>query len=60
MKISKSFVPHPARNTSWSDQLFLFTIGLASILEGLVIVLSLGFLNIEFRAWVLFDLFGDR
>jgi hypothetical protein len=35
-------------------------IGLAAIYEGLVSVLSLGYLNTDIRGWVLFDLFGDK
>lgn len=52
-------LPHVARNGSAKERWRLFVVGLASIYEGLVIALSLGYFTVDTRAWVLFDLFED-
>jgi hypothetical protein len=60
MKRSKQILPHVARYDSTKERWQLVVIGLAAIYEGLVSVLSLGYLNTDIRGWVLFDLFGDK
>ncbi len=50
----RAFMPRIARHYSWPEQAFFVAIGLATIYEGLIMVLSLGFLNVGTRAYVLF------
>ena len=51
--------PRAARCDNARERWTLVVIGLASIYEGLVEVLSLGYLTTHVRGWVLFD-FLDR
>lgn len=51
----KAFTPHYVKQ----DRRMMFVIGLVTLYEGIVLVLSLGFLNVDARAWVLFDHYGD-
>lgn len=55
----KEVLPHVARYASKKERWQLVVIGLAAIYEGLVAVLSLGYLNTHIRGWVLFELFDD-
>lgn len=49
-----------ANNRTWNQQYKFFVVGLVTIYEGLVIVLSLGFLNTDARAMLLFSDWVDR
>jgi hypothetical protein len=49
------YVPSKARHNSRRDRWRFFLLGLATVYEGLVIVLSLGYLNCEARAYELFE-----
>jgi hypothetical protein len=49
------FMPRKARCHTRRERLHLWMIGLASIYEGLVLVLSLGWLSVDTRAWVVFQ-----
>jgi hypothetical protein len=57
--MDQPFKPRWARHRSRRDQWRFFLIGLGTVYEGLVIALSLGWLTINTRAWLLFDLFDD-
>ena len=48
------YLPRVARNGSSRERWKFFALGLATIYEGMVIVLSLGYLNVEARAYELF------
>jgi hypothetical protein len=41
------------------EQLQFWLLGLGTIYEGLIMVLSLGFLTVNTRAWMLFELFEE-
>lgn len=58
--IRNAFRPRIAKHASRRDRWMLFVLGLASIFEGMVLVLSLGYLTVETRCWVLFELFEDE
>lgn len=49
-----------ARHRTWKEQFKFFVVGLATVYEGLVIVVSLGFLNTEARSNLLFSDWIDR
>jgi len=49
----KRFIPHIAKHGSLKEQAQFVVLGLASIYEGLVFVLSLGFLSVDIRSWLL-------
>lgn len=53
------FMPRRARIYQRRERWQLFVIGLASLYEGVVAVLSLGYLTVDTRSWVLFSIFGD-
>lgn len=53
------FRPKRARHDNARDRWVFCLIGLASVYEGLVMALSLGYLNVDTRAWLLFDVFDD-
>lgn len=55
----KPFMPVKARHHSRKERWRFLMIGLGSLYEGLVITLSLGYLNVNTRSWMLFDLFED-
>jgi hypothetical protein len=55
----KPFMPRRAKYWGRKDHLQLFLLGLGAVYEGLVVVLSLGYLTVDTRAWMLFDLFED-
>lgn len=48
-----------SNNKDWKDQRNLWLLGVCSIIEGLIVVLSLGFLNSDIRAWFLFDFLDE-
>jgi hypothetical protein len=52
-------VPHIARHGSSKERWKFVLLGLGTVYEGLVMVLSLGYLNVSTRAWLLFDVFVD-
>lgn len=52
-------LPHVARYDSAKERWKLVLLGVACIYEGLVAVLSLGYLNTNIRGWMLFDFFED-
>ena len=49
------YLPRVARNGSSRERWRFFALGLATVYEGLVIVLSLGYLNAEARVYELFE-----
>lgn len=53
------FIPKKARNRTSRERWQLALIGLASIYEGIVLTFSLGYLSVDTRAWVLFDVIDD-
>lgn len=53
------FVPKLANASTRRERVQLFVLGVATIYEGLVGVLSLGYCVVDTRAWLLFDVF-DR
>lgn len=53
------FMPCRARHNGAKDHWQFFLLGLGTVYEGLVMVLSLGFLTVETRSWLLFDVFDD-
>lgn len=53
------FMPHRSRHDGAKDHWQFFLLGLGTVYEGLVMVLSLGFLTVETRSWLLFDVFDD-
>lgn len=58
--ILKPFIPRRARHgNSARERWKFFAVGLGSLFEGAVIVLSLGYLNVEVRSWLLFEVFDD-
>lgn len=59
MSIRKDILPHVARHASSKERWRFVVLGVATIWEGLVMVLSLGYLNVNTRAWLLFDFFED-
>ena len=50
----RPFIPHKARATP-QERRQLAVLGLLAIYEGLVAVLSLGYLSVDCRSWYLFD-----
>lgn len=44
-----------AHHRSWRMQVFFFIVGIATVAEGLVMVLSLGFIAVDWRADILFN-----
>lgn len=49
------FIPRRAKATA-TERKQLFILGLLTVYEGLVAVLSLGYLSVEVRSWYLFDI----
>jgi len=57
----RAFIPHWARHHGSARERWRFVLlGLGTIYEGLVMVLSLGYLNVETRSWLLFEVFDDE
>jgi hypothetical protein len=55
------FMPIKARHFgSRRERWRFFLLGLGTIYEGLVMTLSLGYLTVDTRAWLLFDVFDDE
>lgn len=52
-------IPRKARCRSLRERGELFVLGLAEIYDGLVMVLSLGYLVTDIRSWLLFTVFED-
>lgn len=48
------YLPRRAHNPTSKDRWEFFRLGLATLYEGLVITLSLGYLNVEARVYELF------
>lgn len=48
-----------AQHDNYRSRLQFLLVGLAAIAEGLIIVLSLGCLQTDLRAYVLFEVLGD-
>jgi hypothetical protein len=57
--MSNRFLPRRSRHASVREHFQFVVLGLGTIYEGLVMVLSLGFLNVETRSWMLFNLFEE-
>jgi len=57
--MSNRFIPRRARCSTRRERCQLFVLGIATIYEGLVAALSLGFWSVETRSWLLFDVFDD-
>ncbi len=55
----KHFIPKRARHGAKPDQWRFWLLGLGTVYEGLVMVLSLGYYSVDTRAWLLFDLWED-
>lgn len=54
------FAPKRARHGHKRGEQFRFwLLGLGTVYEGLVMVLSLGYLSVDTRSWLLFDVFED-
>jgi hypothetical protein len=53
------FLPSKARHFSTRERWQFFALGLGTIYEGLVMTLSLGYLTVDTRAWLLFDAFEE-
>lgn len=51
------FVPKLVNASTHRERIQLFVLGVATVYEGLVGVLSLGFCTVETRAWLLFEVF---
>lgn len=58
MKLREAFIPRLTRPGSHGIIGFWW-LGLATLYEGLVITLSLGFLNVDTRAWMLIEVLTD-
>ena len=58
-KLIPHLMPKIARHYGWRFHVQFFMLGLATIWEGLIIVLSLGFLNCDIRAHLIFEIFED-
>jgi hypothetical protein len=56
---SRAFIPAIARHLTRRERVQFFLLGLGTIFEGLVMTLSLGYLTVETRAWLLFTVFED-
>lgn len=52
-------LPKKAWHRDPRERCLFVLLGLATIYEGLVITLSLGFLTVETRAWIMFDVWDD-
>jgi hypothetical protein len=57
--LRKHFVPRRARHYSTRERWEFVVLGLGTIFEGLVMTLSLGYFNVDTRAWLLFEVFDD-
>ncbi len=57
--MNNRFVPRRTNATTRREQVQLFVLGVATVYEGLVAVLSLGFCMVETRAWLLFEVFDQ-
>ena len=53
------FIPTIARHSGARERWQFFALGLGSLYEGLVLVLSLGYLTVDTRAWLLFEAFDE-
>lgn len=51
------FVPKLVNAATRRERIQLFVLAMATVYEGLVGVLSLGFCTVETRAWLLFEVF---
>ena len=62
MKLDNKIIPRRAwfrHKPRKHERLEFFLLGLGTLWEGLVITFSLGYLTVDTRAWLLFDVFED-
>lgn len=55
----RKFAPRRALHLSARDRWQFFALGIATIFEGLVMTLSLGYLTVDTRVWLMFEVFDD-
>jgi hypothetical protein len=57
--MTNNYLPRKARCRDWRERGQLIVLGAASIYDGLITVVSLGYLTTDIRAWLLFDVFEE-